>query len=219
MKAKAGAFALMLVLGGASGASAQETFGGSLLSGDLLGAFRAFAASIDASIASASNTIGHGLDRSVGTVETLIGDAYYYGHGVSRDYSEAVRMYKRAAGKGSAMAQSTLGDIYFYGRGAPQDFVEAVKWWTLAADADISTAQLNLSVMLANGDGTPQDYVRSHMYANLAASKLPPGEDRETAVKNRDIVAKLMTRQQLEEAQRLAREWRPRQGSTQAHAH
>src|SRR5262249_4089078 len=131
--------------------------------------------------------------------------------GVSRDYGEAVRMYRKAAAKGNAMAESTLGDIYYYGRGAPQDFTEAVKWWSLAADANIATAQLNLSVMLANGDGTPQDYLKAHMYAKLAASQLPPGEDRDTAIKNRDIVAKLMSREQLAEAQRLASEWRTKQ--------
>ena len=33
--------------------------------------------------------------------------------------------------------------------------------------------------------------------------------NRETAIKNRDIVAKQMTREQIDEAQRLAREWKP----------
>jgi TPR repeat protein len=209
MKTGPVAVALMLVAG-VPAASANDGVA-AFRDGDYLGAARAFVGSIEGSLSNAAEFLSRKVERSVGTVETLIGDAYYYGHGVSRDYSEAVRMYRRGAEKGSAMAQSTLGDIYFYGRGAPQDFAEAVKWWTLAADADMPTAQLNLSVMLANGDGAPQDYVRAHMYANLAASRLPPGEDRETAVKNRDIVAKLMSREQLLEAQRLAREWRPRQ--------
>ena len=45
------------------------------------------------------------------------------------------------------------------------------------------------------------------MWRNLAASRLPAGEDRETAVKGRDALADLMTPEQIAEAQRLARAW------------
>jgi TPR repeat protein len=145
------------------------------------------------------------------TVEALVGDAYYYGHAVSRDYGEAARWYRAAAEHRNAMAQSTLGDIYYYGRGVPQDFVAAVEWWKLAAEQGVAVAQLNLGVMYANGDGVPQDYVKSHLYTNLAAAHLPPGEDRDIALRNRDIVGKLMNPVQLAEAQRLARDWQPRQ--------
>jgi TPR repeat protein len=85
-----------------------------------------------------------------------------------------------------------------------------VMWWQTAADQGIAIAQLNLSVMYANGDGVEQDYVKSHMYANLAAAHLPLGEDREIAIKNRDVIAKTLTPAQIAEAQRLAREWRPK---------
>ena len=149
------------------------------------------------------------VTRTTGTVEALIGDAYYYGHWVSRDYSEAARWYRRAAASGNPMAQATLGDMYYYGRNLPQDFVAAVYWWQLAADQGVAMAQLNLSVMYANGDGTERDYVKAHMYANLAVSRLPPGEDHDIALKNRETIAKAMTREQVAEAQTLARQWRP----------
>ncbi len=64
--------------------------------------------------------------------------------------------------------------------------------------------------MYSNGVGVPQDYVQAHMWYKLAASRHPPGEDRDTAVKNRDNVAKKMTPAQISEAQKLAREWRPK---------
>jgi hypothetical protein len=44
----------------------------------------------------------------------------------------------------------------------------------------------------------------------LPLSRLPPGEDRDKAVKNRDIVAMRMTPAQISEAQKLAREWKPK---------
>ena len=168
-------------------------------------------APVEESFATAIDSVVPPMVHSLGTVEALVGDAYYYGHAVSRDYGEAARWYRAAAEHNSAMAQSTLGDIYYYGRGVPQDFVAAVEWWKLAAEQGVAVAQLNLGVMYANGDGVPQDYVKSHLYTNLAAAHLPPGEDRDIALRNRDIVGKLMNPVQLAEAQRLARDWQPRQ--------
>ena len=49
------------------------------------------------------------------------------------------------------------------------------------------------------------------MWFNIAASRLPPGENRDDAVYNRDITMQHMTPAQLAEAQRRARAWRSRQ--------
>ena len=177
---------------------------------DLMATLRSYTASIEAGLSSALQSAIPPAERGLGTVEALVGDAYYYGHGVARDYTEAARWYRRAAENSNVMAQSTLGDIYYYGRGVPQDFVEAGQWWQLAAEQGMAVAQLNLGVMYANGDGVPQDYVKSYLYTNLAAAHLPPGQDRDIAVKNRDIVGKLMSPAQIAEGQRLARVWRPK---------
>ncbi len=67
-----------------------------------------------------------------------------------------------------------------------------------------------LGIMYWSGLGVSQDYVQAHKWYNLAAARMPPGEDRDKAVKNRDIIAKLMTPAQVAEAQRLAREWKPK---------
>jgi uncharacterized protein len=186
----------------ADGAAAQA--------GDFMATLRSYTASIEAGVSVALQRVAPSAEGGLGTLEALIGDAYYYGHGVSRDYTQATRWYRRAAVHSNAMAQSTLGDIYYYGRGVPQDFVEAGQWWQLAAEQGVAVAQLNLGVMYANGDGVPQDYVKSHLYSNLAAAHLPPGQDRDIAVKNREIVGKLMSPAQIAEAQRLARVWRPK---------
>lgn len=203
---------LVVTQAGAAHAAFDESWSAAR-QGDYLGALKALVAPVEDTLNGAVDQLMPKAEHGLGTVEALIGDAYYYGHGVSRDYVTAVRWYRKAAAKGNALAQSTLGDIYYYGRGAPQDFVEAAKWWQIAADNGVAIAQMNLSVMYANGDGVPQDYVKAHMYANLAAVHLPLGEDRDTAVKNREIVAKLMTPAQIAEAQRLAREWRPKQAN------
>ncbi len=56
--------------------------------------------------------------------------------------------------------------------------------------------------MYDNGQGVPQDYVRAHIWYNLSAAGSPPSEDRDSAAENRDIVAELMTREQIAEAPR-----------------
>jgi TPR repeat protein len=85
-----------------------------------------------------------------------------------------------------------------------QDNAEAVAWYRKAAAQGTAGAQSNLGAMYANGQGVIQDDIQAHMWFNLAAAG-----GNEKARKNRAIVAKRMTRAQIAEAQRLARQWRP----------
>jgi len=103
--------------------------------------------------------------------------------------------------------------MYVEGRGVPQDFKEAVRWWRAASEQGHADAQSNLGVMYTNGQGVPQDYIQAHMWYNLAASGRRDDDDRKMAAKNRDSIAEKMTPEQIAEAQRLAREWRPKTGS------
>ncbi len=126
------------------------------------------------------------------------------------DYATAVRELRPFAEKDVAEAQSRLGFMYTFGEGVSQDHAEAVKWYRKAAEQGYANAQFNLGIMYDNGLGVPQDYAQAHMWFNLAASNLPPGKDRDKAVKNRDKAAKTMTPAQISEAQKPAREWRPK---------
>jgi len=87
----------------------------------------------------------------------------------------------------------------------PQNYTEAVEWFRKAADQGNAIAQQNLGVSYANGEGVPQDYVSAHMWFNLSAAQ---GDA--NAIKNRDIIAQRMTPAQIAEAQKLAREWKPK---------
>jgi uncharacterized protein len=88
----------------------------------------------------------------------------------------------------------------------------AVTWYRKAADQGNPVAQLFLGLMYYNGQGVPQDYVQAHKWYNLAGARIPASDtqNHKMAVKNRDIVAKKMTPAQIAEAQRLAREWKPK---------
>ncbi len=85
-----------------------------------------------------------------------------------------------------------------------------MKWYRKAAEQGYAKAQNNLGLMYVGDLGVLEDYVQAHMWLDLAASIFSPGEDRDLAVKYRDIYAKMMTPAQVSEAQKLAREWRPK---------
>ena len=63
--------------------------------------------------------------------------------------------------------------------------------------------------MYAGGRGVPRDSVQAHMWLNLAASR-ESGTKAKSYAEARDTVAGRMTPQQIAEAQRLAREWKPK---------
>ena len=144
-------------------------------------------------------------DQGSADAQSNLGVMYAYGQGVTQDYGAAVRWYRKAADQGYSSAQSDLGGMYRKGWGVPQDYAEAVKWYRKAADQGYAHAQYNLGVMYDKGLGVPQDYVQAHMWYNLAATRgLKLGR------KSRDSLAKQMTPAQIAEAQRLAREWKPK---------
>jgi len=104
---------------------------------------------------------------------------------------------------GRPAAQFNLGVMYDKGDGVPQDYKEAIQWYRLAADQGTPSAQLNLGFMYDKGIGVPQNYVQAYMWYSLAG---PVGSAK--GPNNRDLIAPKMTRVQIAEAQRLAREWK-----------
>ena len=114
-------------------------------------------------------------------------------------------MYRLAAEQGDASAQFNLGVMYNHGYGVPQDYKEAVKWYRLSAEQGDARAQNKLGLMYEKGEGVLQDYAIAHMWWNICGSS--GGKD---CVKYRNSIEKRMTPSQIEEAQRLARNWKPK---------
>ena len=141
--------------------------------------------------------------------QTMLASAYYHGIGVPKNYAEATKWYRKAAEQGSDDAQFDLGNAYEHGKGVPQDYADAVKWYRKAAEQGHPTAQNNLGGMYGEGKGVPQDYVQAHKWYNLAVANETDDTERETFVKNRDMLAAKMTPAQIAEARKLAREWKP----------
>jgi len=164
----------------------------------------------------------------------FVGFMYDTGEGVAKDKDEAAKWYRKAAEQGhleaqlrmltcylvhekdidwlrksaeegDAIAQCLLGTAFAKGQGVPQDHAEAAKWYRMSADQGNDNSQFSLGWMYAYGQGVPQDFVLAHMWFTLAAA-----QGNSEAQKGRDTVARCMTRSQIAEAQRLARECKPK---------
>jgi hypothetical protein len=130
---------------------------------------------------------------------------YQHGDGVLQDYEEAARLYRLSAKKGYVVAQSNLAAMYYDGRGVRQDQREAFRLTTLAAEQNFGLAQRMLGIMYTDGTGIPQDNVQAHKWLNLSAAQ----GDKDAGTL-RDWLAEKMTPDQIAEAQKLAREWKPK---------
>jgi TPR repeat protein len=122
-----------------------------------------------------------------------------------------VKWFRKAAEQGNASAQTNLGMMYEDGRGIPQDYTEAARWYRKAADQGWPTGQGFLGALYTFGTGVPKDDVLAHMWLSLAISGLPPTSEVRTSMRrHRKIIALMMTPAQIAEAQKLAREWKPK---------
>ncbi len=144
-------------------------------------------------------------EQGLAAAQFNLGLLYANGQGVPKDDAQARQWYEKAAAQGHADAQVNLGILLVYGRGVPQDYKMAVYWLRLSANQGNDLAQRKLGLMYERGDGVPQDYVQAYMWYNLGAAN---GAKRGAAL--RDALAKQMTPDQIDEAQKLAREWKPK---------
>jgi len=93
------------------------------------------------------------------------------------------------------------------------DAARALRNMRALAEQGDTRAQTVLGKAYKDGLGVPQDYVQAHMWYNLAAasagSSSAERELRDIAFNEREVIAQLMSREQIAEAQRLARNWKP----------
>lgn len=120
------------------------------------------------------------------------------------DYASALQLFRPLAEGGNIRAQTLLGSGYEEGLGVPQDYIEAAKWYRRAADRGDDIGQYHMGIMHQNGQGVPRDLVTAYMWLDLAAMQGHRG-----AAMDRDRLAGSMTADQITEAHKLAREWKP----------
>jgi len=144
-----------------------------------------------------------------------LGYLYYTGWGVPKDYAAAVHWFRKAVEPGKpwdlkfneALAHYDLGLMYHNGHGVAQDYAMAANYYRTAAELGNRDAQFNLGLMFQNGQGVPRDLVESHMWLELSLDRVSRDDDGRAY--HLETVARMMTSQQIAEAQVRARDWKP----------
>lgn len=146
-------------------------------------------------------------EQGLAEAQVALGLCYYNGQGIEQSETEAAAWFRKAAGQDYAYAQYELGQCYLEGSGVTKDISEGVRLTREAAEAGFPLAQNELGVCYQKGIGVPVDNVQAYKWFNLAAS-----QDDEHAPDIRVSLAKvesMLSKEQIAEAQRLAREFRP----------
>ena len=128
------------------------------------------------------------------------------GRGVPQDRSQVAAWYRKAAEQGDARAQFTLGLMYRYGPGYSPNLDRWVGAFGPAPGYARPTAQRSPAGKYNPGSGVPKDYVEAHKWMSLAAARAT-GDNQRRFADTRDSLARLMTPEQIAEAQKRASEW------------
>lgn len=117
--------------------------------------------------------------------------------------TKAMRLFTLSAESGHAPAQFMLGYILETGHGGvDKDLHRAAAWYKAAAEQGLTDAQLNLGLMYLAGRGVDRQMVLAHMWLAIAREF---GDNR--AVEALGLAEQAMSPLQIEQAERLAKEW------------
>ncbi len=93
----------------------------------------------------------------------------------AENYDEALKWYRAAAARGSAIAMHNIGSKYLAGKGVTKNAEIAVRWYQRAVDAGSPTGMTSLGYMYQTGAGVPKDPKRA---AGLYRSAIALGSAR-----------------------------------------
>jgi TPR repeat protein len=111
-----------------------------------------------------------------------IGDMYYNGRGVEKNYSSAAKYFLIGATKGDADCQGYLGMMYATGRGVDKSFIKSYKYNLSSAMNKSSFGQANVAINYYLGEGVIKDKIEALAWFNIVAAS------DESYVKNRDAL-------------------------------
>jgi hypothetical protein len=88
-----------------------------------------------------------------------LGEIYWLGRGVPRDYAKAFEWYKKASEQGRSDSEWWLGNMYYKGQGVAKNISKAVEWYKKAQKHGSREAKSSLSQIASIGEcensGTP----------------------------------------------------------------
>ncbi len=113
--------------------------------------------------------------------QARLGDMYFNGRGVSKDFDQALEWLRKAAQQGDTDAKLDLGLMSARGEGVPQDYSEALQWFYQAASQGDREAQFNLAELYLLGEGVTIDYAVGIEWLRKAAVQNSPEAECELA--------------------------------------
>ena len=165
---------------------------------------------VGASFAQPLAEIRQAAEQGDAEAQFYLGEAFYTGTALPRDYTAAASWYKKAAAQGSAAAQNRLGAMYASGQGLSKDRQQALYFYQQAAEQGLVEAQTNLAFLLAKTDSRAQDAVQAYAWYSVAAN-----QGYENAIQGRELAACRLTPEQRIQAIIAAAELQAKIGSGQ----
>ncbi len=100
-----------------------------------------------------------------------LGGLYASGQGVTNNYAEAAKWYRKAADQGEPAGELGLGELYEAGQGVPQDLSQAIVLYRAAAEHGYPRAQYTMGFMYEAGRGVPQNHTEAAKWFLRAAEQ------------------------------------------------
>jgi hypothetical protein len=110
-------------------------------------------------------------DQGNAGAQDSIGDIFFFGKGVTKDYAQAMVWFKKAADQDNADAQFKIGGMYYAGDGVPQDYSQAMEWYRKAAAHGNADAPFSIGIMYELGTGVAADKAQAREWYKKAAAR------------------------------------------------
>jgi TPR repeat protein len=148
-----------------------------------------------------------GAEQGNADSQFQLGGMYHFGHGVPQDDGEAFNWIVKAAQQGHIDAEFYISTCYGAGWGVIPNDAKEVIWLRRAAEQGDARSQFYLGHFYDAGRGVPRDYAKAYFWFAVAASGDATDGDRKQSVYRRDLVAPLLTPEELSREQANVRNW------------
>lgn len=130
---------------------------------------------LDEEISEEVQIIKSRAERDVPEAQYQLGERYFKGDGICKDYEEARKWYLRAAENGYAKAQQMLGHCYWNSTLGKRNPDEALRWYHAAAAQGDVQAQMDLAkISMSRND--QQGYDEAFYWLHEAVENAEDGE-------------------------------------------
>jgi len=95
--------------------------------------------------------------HKIGVASCNVGECYYQGVGVEKNYEEALRWYKKALAQGDKTAYYCIGRCYLDGNGVAKNYKTGVRYMFKAYDVGVGRAAFQIANAYLTGFGVDVD--------------------------------------------------------------